>query len=529
MVPARSLPGILSYADRRLCWIIALLLLTRAPALFHRDAIDDEQVYSVVGREMLHGGLPYLSAVERKPPLLFLVYATVFGATGANRWLALHVVALGWTLATMAVLYVIARRLFDHSTGLMAASLYGLYQMWADYRNLALNGELLMNLPIVIALALTLGPDRRRWRPELLLAGGLIALACLLKQPAGIAGVPLGLYVLGAGYRRSRGLEWGDGLWHAAELLLGFVAVMGATGALLAHLGILRETIYWSLTAHRDPIGPSTWHFWSRALGNTGFFLLESFPLCLGAVLAFQPASPGCPSRWQHREPERAALAGLLIVSILALSSSGQFLFHYYLQLLPPLCLLAAPTLTAGLFATPAFPRLSRRVLAGWLVATLFLFALVDTIGLARLGTDTAAGTWVRNHSSPSDRLYVWGQGTRSTGMYLDADLRPASRFIQPFPLTGHVFGGYPSAWGSAYEDARVLPGAWDTLMADFAAHPPRFIIDVEGIRPESRYPMRRYPRLDAYVEKGYRAVARTADGLVYQQVDSAAWVPKGG
>jgi hypothetical protein len=122
-------------------------------------------------------------------------------------------------------------------------------------------------------------------------------------------------------------------------------------------------------------------------------------------------------------------------------------------------------------------------------------------------------------------RIYVWGQGDRQTGFYLDAERRPATRYIAPFPLTGHVFGSYPSAWGRDYEDTRIVPGAWDTLFTDFAAHPPRFIIDAEAARTASRYPIRRYPRLSAYLSQYFRLVHSEADGLVYQRItsDSAA------
>ena len=121
-------------------------------------------------------------------------------------------------------------------------------------------------------------------------------------------------------------------------------------------------------------------------------------------------------------------------------------------------------------------------------------------------------------HSDPADRLYVWGQGGRKTSMYLDADRRPASRFIAPFPLTGHVFGGYPAQWGDRYEDQHALPGAWDSLQLDFAAHPPRFVIDAEATTPGTRYPLQRYPFLAQLVATRYHQVAVTPDGIIYER-----------
>jgi 4-amino-4-deoxy-L-arabinose transferase-like glycosyltransferase len=502
-------------------WLALLLLLIVAhlPALAHPRAIDDEQIYSVVAREMLHGGRPYLDVVERKPPLLFVVYAAVLGAAGPRNWFALHFTALAWTLTTMAGLYLIMRRRFDRETGAIAGLLYGLFAMWADFRSLALNGELLMNLPIVLALLVAFAPERPRWRPDLLLAGGLIGVGALLKQPAAIAGLALGLYVLSPWYRRSRGLGVADSLWHGSALTLGFAVVLALAGVVLWRLGILREALYWSILDHRDPIGPGTLHYWKRAAENTTFFLLETAPLLLGAAASFIPRVSR--TTWGRYPAERWGVVVLLAVSVFGVSVNGQFLYHYYLQLLPPLCLLAAPVFRMALIEpverTALLP--GRRVLTGWLGLTLLLFTTVDTAGFWLHRRDTVAGRWVREHAAPEDRLFVWGQGDRVVGIFLDADRRPASRFIATFPLTGHVFGGYPPAWGRAYEDRNQMSGAWDTLRLDFAAHPPRFIVDASVVGSGVRYPLERYPILSQLVATSYRPAARTPDGIVYERL----------
>jgi len=504
----------------RRVWIVlvAMVLMTRLPALVHPRAIDDEQAYAVAGRELAQGGVLYLDVVDRKPPLLFAVYRSILGTTGLRNWPALHVAAVLWTLTTMAGLYFILRPRFDWQTGAMAAALYGLFQMWGDYRMLALNGELMMNLPIVLAVLIAFRPGSRTWRPELFVAGALVAVATLLKQPAGVAGVALAWYVLSPAYARSRRLGVGPRVWHASLLAAGFALTLGIAALTLARQGILRETLYWSVLNHADAVGPTTWHYWSRALPSTSLFLAETVPVWLAAAAVMW--STRAAEFWKEHAAERHALSVLLGVSLLAVSINGQFLYHYYLQLLPPLCLLAAPVLRDVLTSNPrmAAAHSFRRGLLAWLVCTLLLFATVDTIGLAVNRRDTEAGAWVRAHSGPDDRLFVWGQAGRFYGMYLDADRRPASRFIASFPLTGHIFGSYPAEWGTAYEDQHVVPGAWDTLQQDFSKHPPRYIIDAEAALPRTRYPVSRYPVFSALLQREYRPVATTADGVIYER-----------
>ncbi len=208
--------------------LVLMTVATRLPSLLHPQAIDDEAVYSVVANEIVDGGRPYLDAVERKPPLLFWTYAAVFALAGKYNWMALHTVALLWTLGTMAGLHVIGGRLFGREAGLIAALLYSVFQPWATANNLALNGELLMNLPLVLAWAIAFGRSESRLRPCLLGAGALLGAAFLLKQPAAIAAVPLGIYLLLPSYRASRGFTKTESVIQAAMLAIGFSASLGS-------------------------------------------------------------------------------------------------------------------------------------------------------------------------------------------------------------------------------------------------------------------------------------------------------------
>src|ERR1700730_4152344 len=113
---------------RRFQWatlgIVLLTIAIRLPSLLHPLPIDDEETYSLVANEIVDGGRVYADAVERKPPLLFWTYAAVYKVAGKYNWKVLHVVALIWTLGTMAGLYLAGKCLFDPFTGLVAALFY---------------------------------------------------------------------------------------------------------------------------------------------------------------------------------------------------------------------------------------------------------------------------------------------------------------------------------------------------------------------------------------------------------------------
>jgi 4-amino-4-deoxy-L-arabinose transferase-like glycosyltransferase len=488
---------------------VTTLVVTHLPALLAPSTIQDESVYVVVAREMLRGGRLYIDVVDRKPPLLFWVYEGILRAFGSNNWPALHLVGMLWVLATMWALFLVGRRLAGAPAGLAAALLYAVFKCFWVVTNLAFNGEVMMNLPLVLGFAIVFHPGRSRWRPELLLAGAMPAIGGLIKQPAGIAGVPLGLYVLLDSYRRARGLDWRHSLVHALWLILGFVAMLAAASLLLAREGLLRDAFYWSVLDHDVSYGLLSAVFWERGARMTLIFSVCCTPLLLGAWWSLRH-----PELWVARGAERFALLAWLVVATIGTAASGRFFDYYYLQLLPPLCLLAAPWFGHVWQSGPDVSRAHWTRVAVAVCALIFL--VVNFAESPRPMGQDAMSQFVRRHSSADDRIFVWGQ---YPSFYLHADRRPASRYITFFPLTGYIFG---SPWNHdpLHEDTRdrILPGAWANLEQDFAQHPPRYILDTEGIRHPPKYPVSQFPELDGLLVRDYRLVFTAPGGLLYER-----------
>jgi 4-amino-4-deoxy-L-arabinose transferase-like glycosyltransferase len=502
---------VVALSTRQFWWavlgIVLLTVVTRLPALQHPQAIDDEETYSVVANVIVDGGRPYVDAIERKPPLLFWTYAAVVEVAGKYDWKALHAVALAWTLATMAGLYVIGRGLFDRSTGLIAALLYSVFQPWGELRNLAFNGESVMNLPVVWAWAIGLRRTSSRLRPELFLAGFLLGAGFLLKQPAAIAAVPLGVYLLLPAYRSSRALTPWQSLMQATLLTAGFAAALGMVALVLREQGILREAYFWTITDHAIP------HvFWTKGFLHSLAFIGLCLPLLIGAVLA--PLAGD--TLWSGRHAERMALVGLVAASVIGVAAGARFYFHYYIQLIPPLALLAAP-FYAGLWSgrTPPGRWLLRpAVICAWLAVTVVGFSISHWVGLAPQRATSETGRYLLEHSAPNDRVFVWGQAPR---IYLEAQRRPACRFVVTFPLTGYVFGWSTQSISTIDTRQWIVPGAWAALEEDFAKHPPAYVVDVQVPAKNAHYPVRDFPILAKLLAERYHPVARTAEGVIYR------------
>jgi hypothetical protein len=484
--------------------IILLTVAIRLPSLLHPRPIDSEAMYSVVANEIVDGGRPYADAVERKPPLLFWTYAAIFTVGGKFNWGALHIVALVWTLCAMAGLYVIGRLLFDRATGLIAAFFYTVFQSFWSWKNLSFDAEMLMNLPIICAWAIGFRRGSSRLRPELLAAGAFLGAAFLLKQPAAIAAVPLGIYLLLPSYRVSRNLTRTNSVIQAAMLTAGFFAALGLVTILLWKQGILHDAFYWTIADHDVP------HvFWRKGIVNTLTFLGTCLPLVVGAILTCRDKD----QIWAGKTAERTALLCLLAASAIGAAAGARFYAHYYVQLIPPLALLAAPYYARLWSRMLRFPYwfLQPRVTYAWLALTIIVFSIRHWVGLAPRRVSSEAGGYLLTHSSPDDRIFVWGQ---SPEIYVDARRRPACRYITTFPLTGYVFGGPIPGFDTR---SRILPGAWTTFEQDFARHPPAYIVDVRPDPKSAQYPVKNFPILAKLLAQRYQPAAHTVEGTIYR------------
>ncbi len=444
--------------------IILLTVAIRLPSLLHPQPLDSEAMYSVVANEIVDGGRPYADAVERKPPLLFWTYAAVFKVAGKFNWKALHIVALVWTLGAMAGLYVIGRELFDRNTGLIAALFYSVFQPWGVWSTLSADGEMLMNLPIIWAWAIAFRSNSSRMRPELFAAGALLGAAFLLKQPAAIAAVPLGIYLLLPSYGASRSLTRTNSIIQAAMLTAGFFAALGLVMIILWKQGILHEAFYWTIADHDVP------HvFWQTGIVRTLAFLGACLPLVIGSIMACRDEAGKMPSYYAR-------------------------LWSRTIQ--PPHWLLRP------------------RVTYAWLALTVIILSIMHWTGLAPHRLPSEVGRYLFTHSNPEDRIFVWGQ---KVNIYLEAHRRPASRYITTFPLTGHVFGGRVPGLDTR---KRILPGAWSTLQQDFARHPPAYIVDVQADPKTAESPVSDFPILAKLLREHYQPVARTTEGVIYRMRD---------
>jgi hypothetical protein len=294
-----------------------------------------------------------------------------------------------------------------------------------------------------------------------------------------------------------------NSILQATTLTLGFFATLGVVTVVLWKQGILHDAFYWIIADHDVP------HvFWQKGIVNTLIFIGTCLPLLIGTVMACYHSEI-----WTGKTAERTALLGLLAASAIGAAAGARFYPHYYVQLIPPLALLAASyyaRLCSGTIQPPHW-FLQPRVIYVWLALTIVAFSFKHWMGLAPRRVPSQTGQYLLAHSDPADRIFVWGQ---REDIYLDAHRRPACRYITTFPLTGYVFGGPIPGLDTR---SRILPGAWSSLEQDFTRHPPTYIVDVHPDPRSAYYPVKDFPILAKLLTDRYQPVARTGEGVIYR------------
>ena len=470
---------------RLLAVLAAVSLALHLPGLTVHLFNSDEASLATMGMVIDRGGRLYHDTADRKPPVVPYIYAAVAELTGSRDLRPVRAVAALVIAATAALLAAEAQRRYrSRRAALGAATLFLLASVAffpADTQ--AAGFEVFMLLPMTAAVVAA-------GRGRAAQAGLWLAVACLCKQTAFTTALPIAWLLYRAG-------GW--------RLL---VRATGAGAAVIAVTAVAfgpSQFLLWTVTGNggylalRGSAGATV----LRGLGMTGAFLGINLALFVLAGVA------------GRRRAADADLWMWLAAAAFGVLAGLRFFGHYYLQLLPPLVLLASAAL-------PALGTTARRVATGAMafsaaVMCAVAFLPADERGLLPYGAIAAE---VRRITTPEETVLVWGEFPE---IYWAADREPATRFIHTGFLTGNSGGRDPGTGAST----DGLPGAWAMLDQDLQAHPAALIVDTSpaGIRNSQYYPIEDTALWD-HIRHDYQLIG-TLDGVrFYRYVGAASGGP---
>ncbi|NYJ73366.1 hypothetical protein [Allobranchiibius huperziae] len=466
-------------------------LLVHVPGYFHQLYDPDEATIADQAITLQHGGRLYIDAIDRKPPLPTYLYHAAFAIFGNVDLRPVHLVAaLLLAVAACAVaadvsLRTRAQRVWAGVLMITAAVAFlpdaG---QAANYAHFAL-------APGAVAMVLA----RRRSKRAAALAGLALAVAVLCRQTWLIGLLPAGMAV-------ARSRRWS----HLGWMFGGFAVGIGIVVAWLP----TADVWHWVFASNEGFLltGPN----WSMVavsfFGGLALLVGLHLPLLIPVALRIRAAG----SLRQAVQVDRDLWIWWATATV-AWISGFRFFAHYWIQSLPPLVLLAAPTAA----------RITGR-LRTWILALLVVVTTAAVVAgftpetFRTLPNTTPLAKYVAAHSRPDQPILVWGN-------------LPQAQWESDRPLGGALVHSdfVTGVSGNRTADPSTVPattpGAYKAVLRSVYTHPPQLVLDTStadlraygGQYYDGKYPLSVFPQLKYFVDTYYTLAARVNGVTIYR------------
>jgi hypothetical protein len=463
----------------------------------------DEGYMVAYADRLLEGShLPYVDGICQRGPLLYWILALGQAVSGGVPWLGIRLVGLVCSTAALLLCWTIGRVLRLPWIGAVAAiflvlELTGLYDGGGL---LQVQGELVA-IPFGLAAMLfyctsLVQIDRRRRSLAWMAASGVATALCAqVKQTSAALAVGFGLGALlmgmmarreGSGQERrpssARPRFFGVFTW-TLSFAIGFCIPFMFLLLIYGLAGKLQPLIYWSITYNKDiymepyrnvsAIGAFSDWLWSQG----ALSILAIFAFFIVCLTALRPLGKVMSAR-SFSEDSRRHLAEVtvgmqMLLMFIAAAAGMRYWPHYFLVVFP------WTGLALGFHSRNSLgpKRFSWR--AGLFIAAfLMVFCYAGArqrhnfgkLRPAFLPEKDPVCALIATHSSPADRIFVWGF---DADIYVSCRRKSASRYL----YTTYQVGVVPPFWSDEVK-TRVVPHAGSELLRDLTASKPKLVLD---------------------------------------------------
>ncbi|NET24895.1 glycosyltransferase family 39 protein [Okeania sp. SIO1I7] len=346
--------------NQKLIVFLAFLLLSfflRFWTLFVSVLDKDESIYVLGADSLLNGNLPYIEIWDNKPPGIFILFSLTMLILGKSI-VSIRILSIIATTFTSYFLYSIGAVIDKKQgvkIGLLAGALYAIFSLHND--GAAANAEILF-APLVTGAFLLLFQNKKLSNIKVFLIGLILGIGMQIKYL--VVMDVLGLILLGSLFQKEeaesrkekRNLQNNfqtiDIFKNISFSLFKFYIILGAGLILPAVIiaviyqfsGYFDEYIYATLTANSKYVAMLNFS-WSDFFSRLRKQVLGNILLWL--CLFWSPVYLFVFARDKLKQ-ERNLIYLFLWFScaFLAVLLSKRFYNHYFLQLLPPLCLISS-------------------------------------------------------------------------------------------------------------------------------------------------------------------------------------------
>ncbi|HLG22839.1 MAG TPA: glycosyltransferase family 39 protein [Candidatus Manganitrophaceae bacterium] len=353
----KQAPALLPSSDRSGYWtrystwgVMLLILLSVAVIrirLLEAPFERDEGEYAYAGQLILQGVAPYLEAYNMKLPGTYAAYAVIMALFGQTHG-SVHFGLLLVNAATIIMMFLLAKRLFDARVGLAASASFALLSLSQSVQGVFANAEHFVILPALGGTLLLLKaidsdgvPFHRKPFPlghrlRFYFAGGALLGSAFIMKQHGIFFVGFGaLYLLWDELKR-RPIRPSRSLLKGLVFLVGAALPFASTCLALFMAGAFENFRFWTFQYAREYV--------SQIPLSAGFSIFKDqlSHVAGPAILLWGIAVIGGTALFWDKEARSRAVfvGGFFIFSFLAVCPGLFFREHYFILLLPAVSLL---------------------------------------------------------------------------------------------------------------------------------------------------------------------------------------------
>lgn len=413
--------------------IVMLLIVWVRIRLLSVPLERDEGEYAYAGSQLLQGVIPYKEAYNMKLPGTYFMYAVIMAIFGKSV-MGIHIGLMLVNLVTILLLFLSIKKLFNATTALVTASLYGLMTLSPEVFGFAAHATHFVVLFVSSGLYVFAGFVQKHTVQKALLFGLMMGWAFIMKQQA-VFFILFGAMALLAAVTNRR--QW---IRYLFLYLLG-AAIPYLLILLMVYTSGAWDTFwFWTVTYARSYAGNVSWGAGMELFSASFVPILKAYSVAgllsvAGLVLLFT----GSYSRLQ-----RIFTIAFLLFSFASICPGFYFRQHYFITVLPSVALLSGIAIYSlqqrfkqqGI----SLSAMAITLIAGMAFATDGSYYLSDTpedisknlYGANPFAESPELGSYIRQHTQPADKIAILGSEPQ---ILFYADRKSATGYIYTYSL----------------------------------------------------------------------------------------------
>lgn len=401
----------------------------------------DEGEFAYMGQLILQGIPPYLISYNMKLPGIYAAYALIMFVFGESVE-GIHLGFLVINAATIIMVFLLAKHLFDSYTGIIASASFAILSISPSVLGTSAHATHFVLLPALGGIFLMLKATDSGKLKQLFWSGMLLGISFIMKQPGVFFIIFAFLYFL-FNLHRMHNIPFHHFLKQGFLFLLGAIIPFVITIGILYIAGVLEKFWFWTFLYAYEygsniPLSKGLEIFLNQVPNVIGNF----YPLWAIAGLGIGALF------WDKTARTRAPFVlGLCVFSFLAVCPGLYFREHYFVLILPAVALLIG-------IGISSFKRLILRLrpkfqfiptilflvafFTGVVQYRAFFFELTPfQIGRAIYGSNPfpesiAIAEYIKAHSKEQDKIAVLGSEPQ---IYFYSNRHSATGYIYVYSL----------------------------------------------------------------------------------------------